>query len=163
VGKHKQSARIGDVSDFSSPNLPLSDTERIVALERRVSLLEELLNDVMIQLDKPTQNQSFGKSKPPQKREKPKKPVPPPTDSKKKAKPKLSEHDTKAQEASQQKLLAEVSRVETYLSDGEKRTESQIRDACELSKKAFRRVMKTMDQVATDNAEDRSLRLYWKG
>ena len=58
--KHNQSARIGDVTDFvSTPTPPdQTDTERIGTLEQRVATLEMLLNDVMLQLDKPYNTQT---------------------------------------------------------------------------------------------------------
>ena len=50
--KHNQSARLGDLTDFAA--VPPSDPDaRTTALERRVTTLEALLNDVMQQLDRP--------------------------------------------------------------------------------------------------------------
>lgn len=44
-----------------APDRPESDTERIIALERRVATLELLLNDVMHHLDTQTQTHTPGK------------------------------------------------------------------------------------------------------
>ena len=63
--KHNQSATIGPITDFVSPPSPVPESERITALENRVSTLETLLNDVMHQLDKPnTQPKSKMNGKP---------------------------------------------------------------------------------------------------
>ena len=54
--KHNQSARLGDLTDFAA--VPPSDPDaRTTALERRVTTLEALLNDVMQQLDRPFRDQ----------------------------------------------------------------------------------------------------------
>ena len=58
--KHRQSKSLGNIETYitpetesESPRVLLSDVERIEVLERRVRTLEVLLNDVMLQLDKP--------------------------------------------------------------------------------------------------------------
>ena len=62
--KQRQSAALGSVNDFTSTP-PMTDTERITALEKRVATLEDLLNDVMHQLDQPnTQPKSKQNGKP---------------------------------------------------------------------------------------------------
>ena len=81
--KHKQSANLGPITDFVTAPSPVSESERITALEKRVSTLEGLLNDLMHQLDKPnTQPKSKMNGK--LKAQKSKPPTPKP----KKAKPK---------------------------------------------------------------------------
>ena len=64
MGKHKTSASLGALNNYvSTPEheeTPDNVFERVNKLERRVATLEGLLNDVMIQLDKPVRNQSFG-------------------------------------------------------------------------------------------------------
>ena len=84
--KHNQTKSLGSLTNFQSapPPPPETETDRITALEKRVSTLEGLLNDVMHQLDKPnTQPKSKmnGKPKDTQKSK-------PPTPKPKKAKPK---------------------------------------------------------------------------
>ena len=63
MGKHKTSASLGNLNNYASSE-PLPEPENIYtkveSLERRVSTLEGLLNDVMHQIDKPVKNQSFG-------------------------------------------------------------------------------------------------------
>ena len=51
--KTKESKSLGSLNDFATTPHFQSDTERITALEQRVATLEDLLNDVMHQLDKP--------------------------------------------------------------------------------------------------------------
>ena len=53
--KHNQTKSLGSLTNFQSapPPPPETETDRITALEKRVSTLEGLLNDVMHQLDKP--------------------------------------------------------------------------------------------------------------
>ena len=132
--------------------------ESILALEKRVSVLEGLINDIMIQLDNPTRDQSLGDSKDK------KKPV-----TKNNVKNKVQkrpqtertlENNAKQQEASKQKLEAEIQRVENYLSDGDKYTREEILEDCDLSKKAFNRVIKAID-IQSDKNPDMELRLYW--
>ena len=87
MGKHRTSASLGHPNQYTSPasSEPMPEPENIYtnveSLERRVSTLEGLLNDVMHQIDKPVKNQSFGngglpsKAKP-HKKGKPDKPAP---------------------------------------------------------------------------------------
>ena len=82
--KTTQSKTLGSLENFAASPPPETETDRITALEKRVSTLEGLLNDVMHQLDKPnTQPKSKmnGKPKDTQKSK-------PPTPKPKKAKPK---------------------------------------------------------------------------
>ena len=51
--KTNQPKKIGSLNDFTTTPQFDPDTDRITALEKRVSTLEMLLNDVMHQLDKP--------------------------------------------------------------------------------------------------------------
>ena len=66
MGKHRTSASLGHPNQYTSPasSEPMPEPENIYtnveSLERRVSTLEGLLNDVMHQIDKPVKNQSFG-------------------------------------------------------------------------------------------------------
>ena len=66
MGKHRTSASLGNLNQYTSPasSEPMPEPENIYtkveSLERRVSTLEGLLNDVMHQIDKPVKNQSFG-------------------------------------------------------------------------------------------------------
>ena len=82
--KTTQSKTLGSLENFAASPPPETETDRITSLEKRVSTLEGLLNDVMHQLDKPnTQPKSKmnGKPKDTQKSK-------PPTPKPKKAKPK---------------------------------------------------------------------------
>ena len=65
VPKHKQTASLGNLSNYvSTPesSAPEQETvyDRVDRLERRLATVEMLLNDVMIQLDKPVQKKSLG-------------------------------------------------------------------------------------------------------
>ena len=53
--KNTQSKSLGSLQDFATTPHFESDAERITALEKRVTTLELLLNDVMHQIDKPDQ------------------------------------------------------------------------------------------------------------
>ena len=68
MSKHRQSKALGSVASFVSSDhpqeTPLPPEARIDALEKRVATLETLLNDVMIQLDKPFKKRSTPKPKP---------------------------------------------------------------------------------------------------
>lgn len=175
MSKHKQSARLGDLSHFASgPNLEMSDTDRIQTLERRVHQLELLLNDVMHQLDNPSRDYSTGtpniaakthgqkrsgvpsqKSAPSQKKSKP--PVTPSESPSEKT----ERLNAAAKAAAAEKLNAEVKRVEVYLADGEKRTAEEIIEACDLSKSAFYRVKRTIP-LQTNGESDPKLLRYWQ-
>ena len=81
--KTTQSKTLGSLENFASSPPPETETDRITSLEKRVSTLEGLLNDVMHQLDKPnTQPKSKMNGKPKAQKSKP------PTPKPKKAKPK---------------------------------------------------------------------------
>ena len=66
MGKHRTSASLGHPNQYTSTasSEPMPEPENIYtkveSLERRVSTLEGLLNDVMHQIDKPVKTQSFG-------------------------------------------------------------------------------------------------------
>ena len=66
MGKHKTSASLGNLNNYTSSEVsePLPEPENIYtkveSLEQRVKVLEGLLNDVMHQIDKPVKDQSFG-------------------------------------------------------------------------------------------------------
>jgi hypothetical protein len=86
--KQRQSATLGSVNDFTSTP-PMTDTERITALEKRVATLEDLLNDVMHQLDQPNTQPKSKQNGKPKGNEKPKvQKSKPPTPEPKKEKPK---------------------------------------------------------------------------
>ena len=51
--KTTQSKTLGSLENFAASPPPETETDRITSLEKRVSTLEGLLNDVMHQLDKP--------------------------------------------------------------------------------------------------------------
>ena len=68
--KQTQSKSLGNVKDFVSRD-PEPDTDRITSLEKRVSTLELLLNDVMHQLDQPVNKPS---QKKPVEKKRPRKP-----------------------------------------------------------------------------------------
>ena len=81
--KTTQSKTLGSLENFAASPPPETETDRITSLEKRVSTLEGLLNDVMHQLDKPnTQPKSKMNGKPKAQKSKP------PTPKPKKAKPK---------------------------------------------------------------------------
>ena len=81
--KTTQSKTLGSLENLAASPPPETETDRITALEKRVSTLEGLLNDVMHQLDKPnTQPKSKMNGKPKAQKSKP------PTPKPKKAKPK---------------------------------------------------------------------------
>ena len=68
--KHRQTRSLGNLSNYAEstkPNpaieTPDALTEKIESLERRISTLEMLLNDVMIQLDRPSKNENQFASK----------------------------------------------------------------------------------------------------
>ena len=77
--KHKQTASLGNLSNYTTPSeQPPLDTEaEITALKKRVYTLEFPLNDVMHQLDKATQARPRPKQQP-----KPSKPKRKPTQTK---------------------------------------------------------------------------------
>ena len=166
MGKHRQSPKLGTMEDFISGKglTPEEDLqERVTSLERRVAVLEGLLNDVMIQLDKPKRNQSFGDTKKskPTKSEKTPKPKKEKKSSDKPLHPNTESVNSKAQQESLAKLEAEVSRVKEYLSDGELRTREDIREACNISGKAFKRVAKSEHGILNDNEPNPELRLFY--
>ena len=67
MAKHNQQKTLGTLADFQSAPQPTPETtdERFDRLERRLSQVETLLNDIMQQLDKPYRDQphSNGKTK----------------------------------------------------------------------------------------------------
>ena len=81
--KTTQSKTLGSLENFAASPPPETETDRITSLEKRVSTLEGLLNDVMHQLDKPNtppKSKMNGKLKAQKSK--------PPTPKPKKAKPK---------------------------------------------------------------------------
>ena len=76
--KHNQTKSLGSLTDLQSAPQPIPETtdERIDRLERRLSQVESLLNDVTQQLDKPYRNQQHGNGKPKQAKLKQAKPNP---------------------------------------------------------------------------------------
>ena len=77
--KHNQSKSLGSLTDFqTTPHTPEPTDERLDRLERRVSQVEQLLNDVMQQLDRPFRDlHSKQNGKPSQAKPKPVKPSSP--------------------------------------------------------------------------------------
>lgn len=65
MAKQKTSKSLGSLTDYVSPNPTPPESETLFVLvgnlERRVTVLEGLLNDVMHQIDKPVRDQKFGK------------------------------------------------------------------------------------------------------
>ena len=75
--KTTQSKTLGSLENFAASPPPETETDRITSLEKRVSTLEGLLNDVMHQLDKPnTQPKSKMNGKPKAQKSKPPTPKP---------------------------------------------------------------------------------------
>ena len=54
--KQTQSKSLGTVQDFTSTPEPDPETDKLEALEKRITTLEVLLNDIMHQLDQPKQH-----------------------------------------------------------------------------------------------------------
>ena len=67
MSKQRTSKSLGSLTDYVSPNPSHPEKESLFVLvgtlERRVGVLEGLLNDVMHQIDKPVRDQNFGKGK----------------------------------------------------------------------------------------------------
>jgi len=106
---------LGRLSDIAGsrvidPDEPESENERITALERRVSTLELLLNDVMHQLDKPSQTSAPPKksASTPQRKNKPKPQQQPP---KRKNKPSPEKKQPQKQPWDDPQRLAEISEL----------------------------------------------------
>jgi len=111
--------RLSDVagSRVIDPDAPESENERITALERRVSTLELLLNDVMHQLDKPSQTSTPTKTSAstPQRKNKPKPQQPSPQ---RKNKPSPEKKQPQKQPWDDPQRLAEISELaDRILSD----------------------------------------------
>lgn len=106
---------LGRLSDIAGsrvidPDEPESENERITALERRVSTLELLLNDVMHQLDKPSQTSAPPKTSAstPQQKNKPKPQQTPPQ---RKNKPSPEKKKPQKQPWDDPQRLAEISQL----------------------------------------------------
>lgn len=170
---------LGTLSDLvTTPETPpeTPESHRISELEKRVATLEMLLNDVMHQLDRPqntpkqTEAKGASNAKNPKtqsngnlgsKRKTASAPV-----SQKRAKTEKSSQQEldkqTAEKAKQEALEAAYALVKELLSDGEKRTESQIYEALpELSKKKFKKVRH--HYLQDDGNKDREARLYFLG
>ena len=101
--KHNQSARLGDLTDFAA--VPPSDPDaRTTALERRVTTLEALLNDVMQQLDRPFRDQHSKQNGTP-KQAKPKRTPPKPAASPADQPPPISAEQKQADKEAVHKFL----------------------------------------------------------
>ena len=144
--KYKQPATIGPITDFVSPPSPVPESERITALENRVSTLEILLNDVMHQLDTPgTQEKSKmnGRSpslaKPKQVKQEP---IPPEA---------RATHDAN-NEAQKQEAEAEAQKcmpaLIERLSDGSSLTDIEIKESLGIGKKKWQRIKALADFTA---------------
>ena len=135
--KHRQSKSLGNIETYitetesESPCVLLSDVERIEALERRVRTLEALLNDVMLQLDKPFEDEETSA----------------------KAKPKAkSKGKEKPDEATQLKSLTAL------LADGDLFTEKQLIKRAKLTHRVWHTSLK--NRIANDTNPDENKRLY---
>lgn len=171
MSKHKQSASLGDLRNYIEPQKQ-SPEERIDTLERRVKTLEMLLNDVMMQLDKPYQSkktnaksngkpESKSSSKPNPKAKSAAKTQTAPKKPKKPNNQALEKRNTKDSPDAEIKALEPLfAPVKALFADGVKRTEEQIREALpELSKKKFRKLRHHF--LVDDGNENRDERLYF--
>ena len=68
MAKHNQTKSLGSLTDFQSAPQPIPETtdDRIDRLERRLSQVESLLNDIMQVLDKPYQQNKHTQNGKPQ-------------------------------------------------------------------------------------------------
>ena len=157
--KHNQSATIGPITDFVSPPSPVPESERITALENRVSTLETLLNDVMHQLDTPgTQPKSKINGRSPS-QAKPKtvklKQVTPKQANPKMVKPATPEarathdanNDAQKQEAEAEAQKCMPALIER-LSDGSSLTDIEIKESLGIGKKKWQRMKALADFTA---------------
>ena len=154
--KHRQTKSLGSVASFASSENHETPQERIDALERRVDTLETLLNDVMLQLDKPFQERST-----PQKKKEHNKPAPPAQKSETEPSPqaKTEFHNEKQNRASELALAEALESLKALLRDGVKRTQSEIlRQLPNLSKRKFNRLC---SHLSDDGNEDYAQRLYF--
>ena len=162
MGKHRQNKSLGSVTSFASSEnaqqTQQTPDERINALETRVATLETLLNDVMLQLDKP-----FKASPNLKKKKRHKSATAPQPEKKSEIDPspqaKTEFHNQKQKRASEAALAASLERLKTLFGDGVKRTESEIfQQLRNLSKRHFRRLR---SYLQNDANEDYDARLYW--
>lgn len=175
--KHNQTKSLGSITDFlSAPQSdPRSESDRIAALERRVSTLEVLLNDVMMQLDQPQQNPPKDQKRErksnrqvnakAQAAEKPAKTQPKekgnPSKPKKSSREKQDAHNAVQQQAAKAVVEKNTKDVIKLLSDGKKRTESEIRKELKLGNNAFGKAVRGCELIKNDENPDRKERLYF--
>lgn len=158
MSKHRQNKSLGSVASFVSSDNAQETQEtseqRIIALERRVATLETLLNDVMIQLDKPFKKRSTPKPKP----KKEPKPTPPVLKSEIEQTPqaKTEFHNQKQKRASEAALASALESVKGLLSDGVKRTRAEIlKELPNVSKRKFSRLSVHLVDDGNENYEKR--------
>lgn len=139
----------------------LTPEARIDALERRISTLETLLNDVMIQLEKPFKETSPQLAERPQQpKQKQRKPSPPVKKSEIAPSPlaKTEFNNQKQKRASEAALAAALESLKGLLSDGVKRTRKEILEQANLSNRKF---IKLREHLKDDGNEDLDKRLYY--
>lgn len=160
MGKHRQTKSLGSVASFSSSDnaqeAPLTPEERIAELERRVATLETLLNDVIRQLDK-----AFKETKTPKPEKKELKPSLPVKKSEIDLSPlsKQEFNNEKQNRASELALAEALESLKALLSDGVKRTQSEIlQQLPSVSKRKFERLR---SELENDGNEDYAQRLYF--
>ena len=179
--KHRQTRSLGNLSNYAAspkPNpaieTPDTLTEKIESLERRISTLEMILNDVMIQLDKPSknENQFASKQKPNGKHQSnknsPKAINKPRRNGKsREQKPPALQRDYKSENLTKAGVPVDIKAVDKasylavkkLLSGGAKLTQSAIFEAIpSLGKKSFRRIR---THFSNDENVDREKRLYF--
>ena len=123
---------------------------KVQGLEDRISNLEEMLNEVMEQLDKPKRDQSFGDDKPSRdKRE-----------TKSDGLRRKYDHNKHHKEMALKSSESNSKKICMYLSDGEHRTLDEIREALGLGKKTVLKALAVSRWIEGDGHSDSRQRRY---
>ena len=159
MAKHNQQRTLGTLTDFQTAPQPAPETtdERFDRLERRLSQVETLLNDIMQQLDKPYRDQPHSNGKTKQAKPKQAKPSTPKAKKTQKAPTPLTPAPTEEQK--QADIEAVIAFLRQHPDRLWKTTQLQksIKEHCNLSNKraasAIKRLRKTGHLVIVKNVE----------
>ena len=152
--KHRQSKALGNPADLRHvEELP---PDRVDLLERRVAELERKVNTLF--------RSNRGTIAAPREAPatQPSKPQPRQAPTAEPSKPQsLSDKEIQTKQKAKRNNEQALARFRTLMSDGERRTADQIREALDISKGMWKRVRLLCTELTDDDNKNGDMRLYW--